>query len=351
MNLHRRGFTLVELLVVIAIIGVLVALLLPAVQAAREAARRASCVNNQKNVCLAILNYEDTKKKLPPGRIACDNFSGGGSPCEGKAIPISGFWMILPQIEQAILFDQMSIDVDATDLSPVMRYSAENDQAVFRPWFLRPENKAIVQQRISVYRCPSDAGEEFFNGETYPPAMQNIDVQWATGSYAFCQGDRGPTCSGIAWENKVHNTGPFGYLLPRELRNIQDGLSNSFFIGEASQGSTDHGRNRWILASRYTDSLRVTHEDAPLNMQIDEEGTVISSLGYVTNGAFRSDHPGGANFGYGDGSVRFIPDSIDSLVYRALGTIAGPWSFGWDDPDPTGCVPDGYIETINTGVE
>lgn len=334
MVINRRAFTLVELLVVIAIIGILVALLLPAVQAAREAARRAACVNNEKNTCLAMLHYEDTHGRLPTGRIHCDSFSGGGSPCEGLDVPISAFWLILPFMEQQPLYEQMDLRQPNTSL---LQYSAEEDQILGTRWFRVESNKQIVARSLPLYRCPSDESQSLYTAEgsnNPPPA------EFATGSYAMVMGDRGPQCSGIAWESKVENTGPFRYKISVKLKRVVDGLSSTMFLGEASMGDTADGRNRWILAARYIDSMRST--EAPLNERLDVGPTLTS--GYTTNGAFRSNHPSGANFAFGDGSVQFLTDEIDLLVYRALSTIAGART----DNDPLGCVADDYVEPVAT---
>ena len=338
----NRGFTLVELLVVIAIIGILVALLLPAVQAAREAARRASCLNNLKNTCLAVLNYEDVNGELPRGRLHCDSFSGGASPCDGLDVPISAFWQILPQLEESALYDQMPLNLPIEQL---LRYNAENDtipNSRMRAWFAEPANVALIGTELSIARCPSDDDLSFFTAEGHD-SPYDPEYQFATSSYAFVMGDRGPDF-GTVWESKVDNTGAFVYKTNIKLREISDGLSKTMFAGEAAQGHTADGRNRWILASRYTDCLRST--EYLLNHRLDD-GPILTA-GYITNGAFRSNHPGGGHFMFGDGSVTFVPDEIDHEVYRALSTIAGARAAGTAvDEDPFQRVDDNYTEPVN----
>jgi prepilin-type N-terminal cleavage/methylation domain-containing protein/prepilin-type processing-associated H-X9-DG protein len=320
------AFTLVELLVVIAIIGILVALLLPAVQAAREAARRAQCVNNEKQHVLAFLQYEDQKKELPPGRMGCDGGGDTGKPagvCDASLnnleVPISGFFAILPNIEQQALYDQLPIETPFPN--ETLKFNPEEDQIKLtgRNWFILPANQQLIRTPVDAYRCPSDLSQPLYThlGET---------STFATGSYAMCMGSKGPQPSEGYGSNganiKWKNTGAFLYPgKQRKLKRITDGLSNTFFVGEASGGDQLDSRNRWILGSRYIDSMRTT--SYPLNSLPEQYKETSPSTSYVTNGAFRSTHPSGANFGFGDGHVEFITDEIGIAVYQALSTIAG----------------------------
>jgi len=120
---------------------------------------------------------------------------------------------------------------------------------------------------------------------------------------------------------KYENSGAFLYAVPVKLKSIVDGLSNTMFGGEASEGGTSEGRNRWMLSSRHLDSLRNTEN--PLNTPVLSQAVVTVDLyGYRANGAFRSQHPGGGNFVFGDGHVEYINDEIAVSVYHALSTIA-----------------------------
>ena len=122
-----RGFTLVELLVVIAIIGILVALLLPAIQAAREAARRSQCVNNEKQITTAALNHEVARRELPPGRLYCDSGFTDEICTPTEQVPISGFWMILPYMEDQVLFSQIDTSLPPSQLP---QYEPERDRLI-----------------------------------------------------------------------------------------------------------------------------------------------------------------------------------------------------------------------------
>lgn len=303
---RRSGFTLVELLVVIAIIGILIALLLPAVQAAREAARRSQCTNNLKQVGIAMSNYENSFKVFPPGRMGsdCTDYSGqppllpnGDRRYDYMRPGTSGFGMILPYVEQQALYDQIGWRCGA--VNPANCGLGPSTSG----WKSCIQNVAqVLLTRPDVYVCPSST-DEAFRGE------------YATGSYALCSGSIGPS-QGISGNVKVWNTGMFVYVRVFRVAHCTDGLSNTMFVGEVIDSHTANGSNRWLIASRHGDSLRTT--DNPLNTP-PGSGVVYNGL----NGAFQSRHPGGGNFAFGDGSVRFISETIDLATYRALSTREG----------------------------
>jgi prepilin-type N-terminal cleavage/methylation domain-containing protein/prepilin-type processing-associated H-X9-DG protein len=296
------GFTLVELLVVIAIIGILVALLLPAVQAAREAARRAQCTNNLKQIVLAIANYESTSKTYPPGRMGCDCWTGNvcGNRPDSTRPGTSGFVMILPQMELQGLYDSFN-DFQLGAVYPATGCGGTADTA---GW-----NTGIAQYllvRPKAYVCPSDTSE---------PNRGSA----ATGSYALVHGSRGPTNGIDQMLVKHYNTGVFNYRTVYRTSDVTDGLSNTMFAGEVIEAHTADSSNRWLVGSRHTDSLRST--DNPLNTP-PSTGVVVTLYGNRVNGAFASRHPNGAMFAFGDGHVNFFSENIDLTVYRALSTRA-----------------------------
>lgn len=283
MNTSRRdGFTLVELLVVIAIIGILVALLLPAIQAAREAARRSECINNLKQIALALQNYENTYRLFPPGRMGCD---GCCSP--PNAPSTSGFVMILPYLELQTLYDEFG---------------------EFAPGVPGSLPQSVVATRPEAFVCPSSVMPETYT--------DSGGKQWATSSYALCAGHRGPTygigCATVKWDN----TGMFMYRDPKTLSDVLDGTSNVIFVGEVTDGHRPGHTNRWPTAGRHVDSLRTT--DNPINTAY-QQGVTFSNYGNPCNGAFASRHPGGANFALVDGSVHFFSEDINLQLYRLLG--------------------------------
>lgn len=307
----RRAFTLVELLVVIAIIGVLVALLLPAVQAAREAARRAQCLNNMRQIGLAITNYESAKKELPPGRYLCGPETSAQTEgiCEAEQVSLSGFWLILPFMEEQALYDKIDLSLPYAQL---FHFSPITDRFI-GGWISRPENQALIAHQLDTHRCPSDDGEPFRQ-------VRGFDM--ATGSYAMVSGTYGPEW-GFNFVVKFANTGAFMYKTPKKLSEVADGTSRTMFLGEASQGHTSEGRNRWMHAARHIDSLRTTEFALNTPPEYDLGAYINEFVDYTTNGAFRSGHPEGGNFVFGDVHGEFIPDEIDLQVYRAMSTIAG----------------------------
>jgi prepilin-type N-terminal cleavage/methylation domain-containing protein/prepilin-type processing-associated H-X9-DG protein len=316
---HPAGFTLVELLVVIAIIGILVALLLPAIQAAREAARRSQCTNNLKQIGLAIINYETARKEYPPGRLNCD----AGSPyydCRRDILDqnarshMSGFVLILPFLEEQALFDQAGID----QADGIWQWNAT--------WKSNPARVAVVETRPPVYVCPSSTSLPI--AETRADTSQFTDVAIATGTYAFVHGMRG-----ALWMSdnaplyvKTRNTGVFNYFRTVSPRQITDGLSDTMFAGEVLQAHTPGNRSIWTIGARLLDSMRTTEN--PLNTPPSSQDAsffpVVPAVSppQVENGAFGSEHPGGANFVFGDGRIEFIADSIADELYQAGATIA-----------------------------
>jgi prepilin-type N-terminal cleavage/methylation domain-containing protein len=292
-----RAFTLVELLVVIAIIGLLVALLMPAIQAARSSARKTSCTNNLKQIGLAFANYESAKKLFPPSSI--NDLSDVWTYHEVEPTRPMHSWasLILTYIEQVPLAESMDLKVHC----------------------LRNPNLLAGATVVPVYRCPEYQGLEFAAPREYAGATP----QCAIGNYAAM----GASTVGRMWGNQLDPDGaviPGGEIGPRD---ITDGLSHTVFVVER--------RDEWA-ASIWIDGMTAavtalpyghTHPDLALNDQIAlnykpyyQEGPLSSR--YALYGP-SSMHPGGAYHLFGDGSVRFIEDSITPKAYVALATRAG----------------------------
>ena len=289
---ERRGFTLVELLVVIAIIATLIGLLLPAVQTAREAARRSACSNQLKQLSLGMALHEEAKKCYPAGREGSD----GGCPVQptmGKNT--SSFVHILPYIEQVSLYNEYSKSAAAT---PV-----EGDiPGVFAV--------RVFSESPTAFRCPSTSKP--FSGTN----MTGLQPEVGYGSYAMCQGHQGPTY-GIACAVKNLNTGMALYATKIKRKQLLDGTSKTLLIGEVQD--VTQPPNKFWFANRHVDSMRST--DNPINTPWGSGVRLPPDRGGA-NGAFGSQHPGGAMFALVDGSVRFIEEAIDLTVYRLLGQRA-----------------------------
>jgi len=305
--IRRRAFTLVELLVVIAIIGILVALLLPAVQSAREAARRMECSNNLKQIALALANYESSVGVFPPGRMGCDGWTG--DVCAGNTSAqrpgTSGFVMILPQLEQQNLYDQFGFEKGA-----VFPAHPNNSPDGTSDGWRTPEVDAAIKVRPEMFVCPSDNSKPTFG-----------NTEDATGSYALCQGSRGPTFGIDQVKVKHYNNGMFHYRTTIAQSEVRDGMSNTIFVGETIMNHTSESQNRWTVGARHLSSMRST--DNPLNSPPGQGVVVLDLYGYQANGAFGSRHPGGALFAFGDGHVVFLGENVDLNTYRALSTRDG----------------------------
>jgi prepilin-type N-terminal cleavage/methylation domain-containing protein/prepilin-type processing-associated H-X9-DG protein len=304
MRLLRRknGFTLVELLVVIAIIGILIALLLPAIQAAREAARRSQCTNNLKHILLGMQLFEAEQKHYPPGRLGCDGKTNG--PCEtapgvSASRSASGFVLCFPYMDLKSLYNALDVwGKAASHPDPAVRAAAD------------ALGRASAKQRLTLFYCPSDPAKPlyYWNG--------NPNAGWilGTSSYAMMGGTYGPEY-GISDIIKYDNTGMFLYRIPIKRREVIDGLSHTLFVGETIRGDEVDWPVYWIDGVRHG-TLRYTTN--PINTN---PGQGIAY--YTLNAAFISKHPGGCNFAYGDGHVDFLDQNIAKKVYEALATRAG----------------------------
>jgi prepilin-type N-terminal cleavage/methylation domain-containing protein/prepilin-type processing-associated H-X9-DG protein len=294
-NMKRRtGFTLVELLVVIAIIGILVALLLPAIQAAREAARRAQCVNNLKQTQLGIIGYHDVQKKYPAGRNGVDADHG-----------VSLFVQILPFIEEQQLYDLMDKTYPVWDnISPFT-------------WDTIANNLKVVATVVKSYRCPSDPTQNTYTSKElewlpHPPGTATL----ALTSYACNWGSQ------VSNTYKQTNDGMFLYKIQITQEKVTDGLSKTMFVGEIST-RIELPNPLWATAITWTHGLRratMRSTALPMNAPLP---TWYPISGVYEDGYFGSHHPGAAHFAFGDGHVSFLEENIDITTYRSLSTRAG----------------------------
>ncbi len=311
-ELPGRGFTLVELLVVIAIIGILIALLLPAVQAAREAARRAQCTNNLKQIGLALHNYHAGAGKLPFG---CANWNGivpdkNGNPSYG------GTWaaMILPYIEQEALYKLFDFRKHMKDQPPealtaiIQTYICPSDPRASRPIITSDcqAGTSNPRERLGLW-YPVSIGPTFMDYAPFCPGAKNPWTCTDPDTYC-CQG-----CNFGSSGPPGNSVGMFGrYGISFRFEDVTDGLSNTIMAGETLPEHCE-----WNGA--YASNFPVSGTSIPINVM--EKGTGCGNW-YRTCG-YKSKHPGGANFLLGDGSVRFFAESIDYRLYNEMGTRAG----------------------------
>ena len=329
---RRSGFTLIELLVVIAIIGVLIALLLPAVQAAREAARRAQCTNNLKQLALAAANYHDQQGTFPGGSYSGTLFN----PPHWSTYPenFSCFVRMLPQFEQGAMYNATNFNLCSASA----------------------ENLTICGVQLNALICPSDT----MNSQVLMPASRSS----ATGvSPGWSFNENYPLPAGNwtqAFTSYGGNAGTFTFgfsnlMMPTVLAQfngviyndssvniaaITDGTSNTFLFAEHSKGQLlqlDPGYavsdGSWN-SGRWYDSLFATMY--PMNLGYGNTSAGLTSAGsaYYDPTCAGSLHPGGANFAFCDGSVRFLKNSINS------------WTFATGNKDSSGdAMPDGTTYT------
>lgn len=287
----RRGFTLVELLVVIAIIGILIALLLPAVQAAREAARRSQCSNNLKQIGLALHNYHDTYKTLPPGWLTPDGMGGDSRYSWGWSASILDF------MEQGAL-------QDACGYGEINIHSAAANSTLL----------AVLQTPIASYRCPSDVAPATNNWLAIrSQRMTTSNYVGAHDSDYWHKNGRSEQ-GGIFYENEGTS-----------FRDIKDGTSNTAMVGERKWSFQDVNGDTLISAAAHAfgnvpghaDDWRWGYQVAlgvySMNLHgTDQSGKIYSGeVSMRGANAFSSEHPGGAQFCLADGSVRFISETID----------------------------------------
>ena len=340
-NRLSAGFTLIELLVVIAIISVLIALLLPAVQQAREAARRAQCVNNLKQIGLALHNYEQAIGSFPPGYISSVNPSVV-NPCNSdqelqNGVDLGTGWawgsMILPYLDQ----------------QPV--YSSINFGLTISPPY--HDNDTCSLTSLAVYLCPSDSGPITIPVFDDPPDPANpgsyngthIVDYVARGNYVGMWG-LGEICAESGANDAPNNNnnplGPAGQHAGIFYRNsatkiatINDGTSNTIMVGERSHNLSyvtwvARSINGWLgktsLVEGGTDQFSASPEECwtqvlgPVGLE-NPPRTINNPVAHVED--YWSMHPGGANMLFADGSVHFLKNSINQVTWQALATRAG----------------------------
>ena len=310
---RRQGFTLVELLVVIAIIGILIGMLLPAVQQVREAARRIQCGNQMRQLSLAMHNYESAFGNFPPGNMTAE-ITGTGirDTSFDEVIFRPGLnWqaIILPFIEQAPLFDRVN-DVTNNLTDPNAAYT----------------NAEIVMTVIPNLICPSCPMDDLnpirpdaFGGDGDAAKCNYVGI-WGTEA----AGDSNYTNFGN--EDRYDPSVYSGILFLNsevEFGEIQDGTSNTFIIAErdgASIGEFTRAAATWCGGREANFANQCL---GPISGMPDQVLNSVEDNKAAQWNAISSQHPGGANFGRADGSVEYVTDAIDPSVYEEYGTKAG----------------------------
>jgi prepilin-type processing-associated H-X9-DG protein len=313
---RSSGFTLIELLVILAIIGLLVALLLPAIQAAREASRRALCQNNLRQLGLALTNYEGVKGAFP--------FGVGGTGVPGRVPRWSAQSQMLTYLEQAAVFNAINVN--------------------YLPWSFEPlgaANLTAVSTRIAVFLCPSDTD------------LVADDGQMGHNSYRACAGTKPYNLAADSPDGTGRNDGSFWYQSAIRTAMLTDGTSNTAIFSERCLGTLtridpkgdyyvtgtavaecdqadpaatpradnplEQSGGRWsdgnICYTRYQHILTPNRNSCYLGGIVDNDGPILTTA--------TSRHNGGVNMSTADGSVRFVKDSVNVKVWTALATLAG----------------------------
>jgi prepilin-type N-terminal cleavage/methylation domain-containing protein/prepilin-type processing-associated H-X9-DG protein len=357
-----RGFTLIELLVVIAIISVLIALLLPAVQSAREAARRAQCVNNLKQIGLALMNYESATGSFPPA-VFLWSLNPAQFECSNNELGTSMFAYIMPFIELTTVYNALNLSLPTGGANPYDGLPVD---------IIHTQSTALLTT-VNSYICPSDLpllSQTSGSGNHYSQCSYAASAGTRDVWHWYCGCPSMPPYGGPCGPDPaIIGDGAFYADAVLKLRSITDGTSNTIFVGEFSRFVNDPDAvfNSWTRGLWFGSSLPNTARpqcyastgpriNAPL--MAGDFSAFQGSWTWLTGNTddwlyfttpdvrnagqygFRSLHPGGANFLFGDGGVRFIKATIDmgapvwatlpsgqpnvnNGVYRKLSTVSG----------------------------
>jgi prepilin-type N-terminal cleavage/methylation domain-containing protein/prepilin-type processing-associated H-X9-DG protein len=299
-----RGFTLVELLVVITIIAILIALLLPAVQNAREAARRTQCVNNLKQWALAVANYESGNGRYPYGAVYGSAGPGSISP-DGKCGASGAYYrqtFVIP-------------------LWPYLEGGNLHEKYDFAYTFYSLQNRSVTNIPMPLYYCPSDRPGGVWTGDQYTRLRGNYVTNWGYCDYSQT----------VALPDGVNprTIGPFSSNRYRRAADVSDGLSYTMFFGEVAQAlddasfdfrgdifNDDLGASQFMTL--YTPNSGI---DSMAAYGVDQNDPGPSQMGGPVYVSARSRHPNGVNVAFGDGAVQFINDSITIGLWRTLSSM------------------------------
>ena len=334
----RRGFTLVELLVVIAIIGILIALLLPAVQAAREAARRSQCSNNLKQFGLSLHNYHDTHKTFPPAIVNTGQWSQANLDTYATQTPqpilnTTGWTLLLPYYEQQAMYDQYNFNVCSSDMDTSSGTLA-GDMTI---------NMPVTTMRVGAHECPSadTAGQDY----TYTASTSYQLKNAKRTNYFFSSGSYTESSRYRSYSTNIRQ-GMFAGNGGAKISAVTDGTSNCLLLGEGI-GGTGHkyqpyygpwafqGVNTGVCGRVPSSSSTppITYpSDYPESYSINAPRWWYTTASAWRTGnyawSFNSLHPGGAMFAFGDGTTHFLSETLDYTTFCQLAYIHDGESVG-----------------------
>lgn len=301
---RRAGFTLIELLVVLAVLGILLALLIPAVQSAREVARRVECRNKLRQIAIALHTYHDTHSVLPVQ-------TSYGPPWGQTRHHWSWTVRVLPYLDQGPLYNQLDFTRDGLDATP---RNVGGDVV---------SNLQLIGRSLPAKLCPSDP-------EADTPRTRADDAEHlvlgltcyaaSVGDHANLRGDGDPSVDAYRFGNFATDGGKLRGIISRggwsaRFRDVRDGLSSTIFVGEVVPGWCDW--QDWGHQNFATTAHPINYRNS------DFQAGVLLSSDSDESIVFRSRHTGGAHFLFGDGGVAFLSEDIDGLLYRALASRAG----------------------------
>ena len=305
-SFRRSGFTLIELLVVIAIIAILIGLLLPAIQKVREAAGRSTCQNNMKQLGLAAHNYENQNRRFP---AAGENYGTCTSALNGAGSKVvtsmNGFIHLLPYLEQSALYNRLDLNAPFIVLTTYL-YNANGTQGS------STQNLPFMSMELSAFRCPSDNGNPSINSPNiYSPStgntgsLSNYDfVTVVNSEYSVCN----------VWKNAASNARYIsGESSKTKVTDITDGTSNTLMFSETTVGGS--GKNGATSGWGYRGWVQqgINPGYGGINNWVVTAG--VTKVGTLKNWGYAgSMHPGGQNFVMGDGSIRFLKETLTTTI-------------------------------------
>jgi prepilin-type N-terminal cleavage/methylation domain-containing protein len=354
-RLNRSAFTLIELLVVIAIIGILMALLLPAIQKVREAANKMLCGSNLRQIGIALHNYHNDYNKFPPGNVSAvpmsaqGCFSGTSASSPNPGPPWSA--LILPYIEQTALANNLNLN--GTFPSSYSDAGLAPPPTNLNPAAYNPITNSPLYSRVSLYQCPSTPAGMLPWVSVATVGNPLPGVERTTMNYFACMGGGldepatanrrasagGQNCTcgtvGAPFPNArflIHWTNGYMHVNSKKrISDATDGTSNSILVGEtiyqnmqvnrgwASGHRTRHGSNNG--PGNITGTYRAINSGKALYEAFSDKRTDQNIHNHLMNTCFGSLHAGGAQFCFGDGSIRFLNENMNLAIYRTLGSI------------------------------